>query len=117
VPIRARLTCLCCLFQVFFLAEQYAINKRKHEHLFDPKDLESAFNTPVGVYVNESGRDPFVAVDAKITLADLCEQFFKYGIRRVPVALHSKIVASISQSGAVNTEARARSLMSPAAQM
>lgn len=85
---------------MFFLAEQYAINKRKHDHLFDPKELDKAFDTPISVYINESGRDPFVAVSSETTLFDLMEHFFNWGLRRVPVAVANQIVASISQSGA-----------------
>lgn len=61
-----------------FLAETYAKNKRQHDHLFNPKELEAAFDTPISIYINESGRDPFIAVDSKMTVYDLMENFFNW---------------------------------------
>ncbi len=86
---------------MFFLAETYAANKRKHDHVFVPAELEVAFQTPISVFINESRRDPFLAVPASTTLARACTSLFKFGVHRLPLIVDNVVCGNASQSDVV----------------
>jgi 5'-AMP-activated protein kinase, regulatory gamma subunit len=86
---------------MFFLAEQYASNKRRHDHVFVPSELQQAFASPVSVFVNESDRDPFYAVPASTSLERACVSLFKFGVHRLPLIVDNAVCATVSQSDVV----------------
>jgi CBS domain-containing protein len=83
---------------MFFLAEQYARNKRQHAHVYVPSELQQAFASPVSVIINESERDPFYAVAASTTLERACASLFKFGVHRLPLIVDNVVCGTVSQS-------------------